>query len=405
MIEGSMAAGLLEPGGIQKLHDFYRSTLLDDVVPFWFPRSIDQQHGGFWHCFDADGSLIDTDKSVWAQGRMSWMLLTMYNTLEQRPAWLQWGQHGIDFLMKHGFDQDGRMFFHLTQAGEPIRKRRYAYSESFAAIACGALFRATREQRWRDQAIKLFRHFVDWNFTAKLMPPKFCDTRPMTGIGPRMIALVTAQALRDDLGDDEIFETWIDRCLSEIEQLFVKHERRAVMETVAPDGSIEDHFEGRMLTPGHAIEAAWFVMEEGAHRQDSRLIELGCLMLDYSWERGWDEQYGGLFYFRDIDGRPVQEYWHDMKFWWPHNEAVIACLMAYQLTGNTKYARWHQQVHDWSFQHFADPQHGEWYGYLHRDGRVSTTLKGNLWKSFFHHPRMLVKSIQLLQRFPHAING
>lgn len=396
MIEDTTTSVLLETAGAQKLRDFYLKTLLEDVIPFWFPRSIDREHGGFLHCFDADGSEIDTDKSVWVQGRMSWMLLTLYNTLEKRAEWLEWGRSGIDFLMKHGFDDDGRMFFHLTRCGQPIRKRRYAYSESFASIACGALYRATGENQWRDKAFGLFRHFVDWNFTPGLMPAKFCKTRPLTGIGPRMIALATAQSLRTDIGNSELLETWIDRCLLEIRQLFVKHDLRAVMEAVSPDGSIVDHFDGRILNPGHSIEAAWFVMEEGSHRQDHDLIELGCRMLEYSRERGWDDQFGGLFYFRDVFGRPVQEYWHDMKFWWPHNEAIIACLMAYQLTGNPQYARWHQQVHDWSFRHFADTQHGEWFGYLHRDGRISSTLKGNLWKSFFHHPRMLWKSVKLL---------
>ena len=114
------------------------------------------------------------------------------------------------------------------------------------------------------------------------------------------------------------------------------------------------------------------------------------------WRRGWDAEYGGLLYFVDVNGLPVQEYWHDMKFWWPHNEAIIATLMAYQLTGDAKYARWHQQVHDWAYQHFADPEHGEWYGYLHRDGRISVPLKGNLWKGPFHLPRMQLVCWMLL---------
>jgi len=381
----------------QSLIDFYRTTLLDDVVPFWFPRSIDDQHGGFLHCMDGDATIVDTDKSVWAQGRMAWMLLTLHNTWEPQDDWLRWGRQGIEFLLRHGFDTDGRMFFTLTRDGRPIRKRRYAYSESFLAIASAALFRATGDQQWRELALRLFRFFVQWNFTPGLMPPKNCDTRPMIGIGPRMITLTTAQSLRDDLGPTDELTQWIDRCLEEIEALFVKHDCQAVMEMVAPDGGISDHFDGRMLTPGHAIEAAWFVMDEGNFRQDNRLIELGCKMLEYSWQRGWDNEFGGLFYFRDVDHRPVQEYWHDMKFWWPHNEAIIATLMAWRLTGKTLYAEWHRLVHDWSFRHFADSQHGEWYGYLHRDGRLSNTLKGNHWKSFFHHPRMLWKCVQILR--------
>lgn len=391
------APQLLTPEGRLELLRVYTTGLLDDTVPFWFPRCVDHEQGGFLHCLDRDGSLFDTDKSVWAQGRITWMLLTLYNTVERRPEWLAWAEGGLRFIERHCFDADGRMFFHVTRDGQPIRKRRYAYSESFAAIAYAAHHRATGEDRSASRALELFEQFTRWNFTPGLMPPKFAGTRPLIGMGPRMITIVTAQELRLALGESPLLTSWIDRCIEEIRTLFVKPDRRVVLESVAPDGSIVDHADGRLLNPGHAIEGAWFLMEEGRYRGDSSLIQLGCDMLDWMWERGWDDECGGLFYFRDLDNRPVQEYWHDMKFWWPHDEAIIATLMAYLLTGEPRYARWHQQVHDWSHEHFADPQHGEWFGYLHRDGRRSTTTKGNLWKSFFHHPRMQWLCRQLLE--------
>ena len=251
-----------------------------------------------------------------------------------------------------------------------------------------------------ERAHALFDLFTDWNFTPGKMPPKFTDTRPLIGMAPRMITIVTAQELRANLGANAKLNRWIDRCIEEIERLFCKRDLRVVMECVAPDGSIVDHFDGRTLNPGHAIEGAWFILHEGKLRGDARLVRLGCDMLDWMWERGWDNEFGGIFYFRDVFGKPVQEYWHDMKFWWPHNEAIIATLLAYELTGDEKYARWHQQVHDWAHQHFADPEHGEWFGYLHRDGRASVPLKGNLWKSFFHHPRMQWYCWQALADWP-----
>jgi N-acylglucosamine 2-epimerase len=103
-----------------------------------------------------------------------------------------------------------------------------------------------------------------------------------------------------------------------------------------------------------------------------------------------------LLYFTDIRGLPVQEYWHDMKFWWPHCEALIATLLAWKLTGQPRYAEMHQLVHDWSFTHFSDPQHGEWFGYLHRDGTLSQPAKGNMYKGPFHLPRMLLYCWRLL---------
>ena len=379
---------LTHPEGRKKLLATYRDGLLADTMKFWFPRSVDTEHGGFLHCLDRDSSLVDTDKSVWVQGRMSWMLLTLYNTIEQRPEWLAWAESGLDFLERHCFDENGRMYFHVTREGRPIRQRRYAYSESFAAIACAAHARATGSERSALRAVELFDRFTRWNFTPGLMPAKFTGERSMLGLAPRMITIVTAQELRANLGAQPRFNEWIDQCIEEIRRLFVKPDLRVVMECVGPKGEIMDHFDGRTLNPGHAIEGAWFILHEGKLRGDQNLIRLGCDMLDWMWERGWDEEFGGIFYFRDVFDKPVQEYWHDMKFWWPHNETIIATLLAHELTGDAKYARWHQLVHDWAHRHFGDPQHGEWFGYLHRDGRLSVPLKGNLWKSFFHHPRM-----------------
>lgn len=372
------------------LSAFYHDRLFNDCVPFWFPRSVDEEHGGFLHCFDHDGSLVDDDKSVWAQGRMSWMLLTLYQDYERRPEWLAWAESGLRFLEEKCVDPaDGRMFFHVARDGTPLRKRRYAYSESFAAIAFAAHASATSSAASADKARHWFKRFVDWNFLPNNAPPKFTGARPLEALGPRMITLVTAQELELRLGKSAELTGWIDRCISDIRTLFVKPDLKVVMETVAPDGSISDHFDGRTLNPGHAIEGAWFILEEAKRRNDAELVRLGCDMLDWMWERGWDDEFGGLFYFRDVHGKPVQEYWQNMKFWWPHDEALIATLMARRATGDDKYLAMHEKLRAWSFGKFSDPEHGEWYGYLNRDGSVSSTLKGSLWKSFFHHPRAL----------------
>ncbi len=380
---------------ISMLETKYRDGLLGDTLKFWFPRSLDAEHGGFLHCLDRDGSVIDMDKSVWAQGRMSWLLFELYNQVEKRPEWLAWGKSGLDFIERHGFDSDGRMFFHVTREGLPIRKRRYAYSESFASIAYAAHAKAENSDRSASKAMDLFDRFIEWNFTPGLMPSKFTDVRPLIGMGPRMIAIVTAQELRKNLGDDPRLKLWIDRCIEEIERYFVKSDIRCVMETVAPNGDIPDHFDSRLLNPGHAIEGAWFIMREGIFRKDGQLVKLACKMLDWMWERGWDKDCGGILYFQDVKGKAIQEYWHDMKFWWPQNETMIATLMAHIATGDPKYAEMHMKIHNWAYSLFPDPVCGEWFGYLHRDGRVSSPLKGNMWKSCFHHPRMQLICWQL----------
>ncbi|MEZ6126485.1 MAG: AGE family epimerase/isomerase [Planctomycetaceae bacterium] len=383
---------------MQQYLEIYRDGLLNDVVPFWLNHAADRQHGGIMTCVDRRGQVIDTDKGVWQQGRFTWLMARLYNSVEARDEWLQAALSGADFLQRHCFDPaDGRMWFHVTQDGQPIRKRRYAFSEAFAAMAFGELFAATGQAEFSELAQKTFQRFLTHNTQPNGEAPKFTATRPMRSIGFPMITINVAQELRASIrlpNADQL----IDAAIADIRNLHVHQSLQCVLETVGLDGEVIDHLDGRTLNPGHAIEAAWFVMNEGRHRSNSELIDLGTTMLEWMWARGWDQQHGGILYFTGLDERPVQEYWHDMKFWWPHNETIIATLMAFQLTGNPRYADWHRQVHDWSYAHFPDPEFGEWYGYLHRRGTVSQSAKGNLWKGPFHLPRMQLLCWQLLQK-------
>ncbi|MDE3213182.1 MAG: AGE family epimerase/isomerase [Bacteroidota bacterium] len=372
---------------LKELELFYLDQLLNDTLPFWFPKSIDKECGGYLLMRTRAGDLLDDDKAVWIQGRATWLLGTLYNTVEKNGEWLEGAKSGYDFLNKYCFDDDGRMFFHVTRSGNPIRKRRYFFSETFFVIGASAYAIASGDDRVKDKAIQVFKKCIEYAETPSLLPSKYSSTRPSRGLGVPMIMINTAQELRKLVGGtwcNDLISAWI----SEIETLFVKDELRCVMEQVAPDGSIIDHVDGRTVTPGHAIEGAWFILNEAKYRNnDQHLIDLGCKMLDYMWERGWDKEYGGMLYYTDVFNNPVQEYWQDMKFWWPHNESIIATLLAYLLTGNEKYAHWHNLVHEYSYSHFHDKKYGEWYGYLHRDGTLAQSAKGNLFKGPFHLPR------------------
>lgn len=381
------------------LRDFYKNQLLEDTVPFWFPRSYDTEYGGYLLMRDADGSLIDTDKAVWIQGRACWLLSSLYNTVEPRQEWLEGARLGYEFLKNNCFSPNGKMYFHVDQTGAPIRMRRYFFSETFAVIACAAYAKASGDQEAADLARKIFGICLEYANGERPIEPKVEPTRPSRGIGIPMIMMNTAQQLRETIGDDRC-DAAIANWIQEIETYFVKDDIRCVMEQVAPDGSIIDHIDGRTLNPGHAIEGAWFILHEAVYRNnDPKLIDLGCRMLDYMWERGWDKEHGGILYFRDVYDKPVQEYWQDMKFWWPQNETIIATLLAYLVTGKEKYAQMHRQIHDYAYTHFHDKEHGEWFGYLHRDGRVAQTAKGNLFKGPFHLPRQEWYCWSVLENF------
>ena len=384
----------MSPARLDELRSAYRDGLLADTIPFWLRHGPDREHGGFFSALDRDGSVIDTDKAVWIQGRAAWTFANLCNKVERRDEWLAASRACLEFIRDHCQGPDGKLYFIVTRDGRPLRMRRYVFSESFAAIGSAAYARATGEARAAEDAARFFGRFLRNSFTPGVMFPKTDPAiRPMQGAAPHFITIAAAQELRAALGDIAVAGAtctqWIDRSIAAIESNFYKPELRVMMETVGPGGAILDHFDGRTLNPGHAIECAWFILHEAKLRRcDARLLKLGLGILDCMWERGWDREFGGLVSFADLKGLPVQEYWAEMKFWWPHNEAVIATLLAWQLTGDPKYAEWHRLVHDWSHRVFPDPKHGEWFGYAHRDGRIATLLKGNMWKGPFHVPRM-----------------
>lgn len=382
------------------LRDSYRRELVEDTLPFWLRHGVDREHGGLLTGLGEAGELVDSDKAIWLQGRTAWTCSTAYATLERRPELLELARSCLDFIEAHGRGEGGKLYFTVTRDGRPLRMRRYVYSECFATVGNAAYAAATDSAAHRERALGYFDTYLHHTFTPGVMPPKTDpQTRPMQGVAPLMITIVTAQEIRRLLGDVTVrgrtCTAWIDHAIERIARFFYKPELGALLEVAGPAGEVIDHFDGRTLNPGHAIECAWFVLHEAKLRGDAELQRLGLGILDCMWRRGWDARDGGLLYFTDLHGKPVQEYWAEMKFWWPHNEAEIATLLAYQLTREPRYAEWHRQVRTWSRQVFADPVHGEWFGYAHRSGTISTRLKGNTWKGPFHLPRMLLVCGQL----------
>ena len=375
----------------------YRADLTDNILPFWLEHGLDRKHGGIYTCLDREGKLMDPTKSVWFQGRFAFVCSFAYNQVERRPEWLDAARQTLDFIEQHCFDADGRMYFEVAANGTPLRMRRYVFSESFAAIAMAEYALATGNQSYAEKALKIFKDMRRFLTTPGLLAPKYLPSVEAQGHSITMIMINVASRLKKVIADPEL-DRQIDESLFKLKNDFMHPEFKALLETVGPAGEFIDTCNGRVINPGHCIETAWFLFDVAMDRGgDKNLIDLGMTILNWSWDWGWDETYGGIINFRDCRNLPPQDYSQDMKFWWPQTEAIIANLYAYKLTGNELYLKRHRQVSEWAYGHFPDHEFGEWYGYLHRDGTVAQPAKGNLFKGPFHIPRMMVKGYQLCQ--------
>lgn len=372
----------------------YREDLVQNIMPFWMKYGLDTKNGGVYTCVDRNGELMDTTKSVWFQGRFAYTCCFAYNNIERRQEWLDAAKQTIDFIEAHCFDTDRHMFFEVTADGKPLRKRRYVFSESFAAIAMAEYSKATGDRTYAEKAMQIFREMRKRLTTPGLLEPKYLPTVEMKGHSITMILINVANVLKQVIDDPELDEQ-TDQSLESLINNFAHPEFKALLETVGPNGEFIDSINGRLINPGHCIETSWFLMDVAERRGDKKLLEFALQILNWSWDWGWDDEFGGIINFRDCKGYPQQDYSQDMKFWWPQTEAIIANLYAYKLTGDEKYLKRHRQISEWTYAHFPDHEYGEWYGYLHRDGSVAQAAKGNIFKGPFHIPRMMIRSFML----------
>lgn len=381
---------------LRQLEAQYRTALLDDVIPFWMRCSIDRECGGFFTCLDRMGGVFDTDKFVWLQARQVWTFSMLYNRYEPREEWLEIARHGAEFLRRHGMDGRGNWYFALNREGKPLVQPYNIFSDCFGAMAFSQFALAVEEDTARELALQTYRNILRRKENPKGQYSKVVPgTRPLKMLALPMIMANLILELEWLLDPDQV-ERDVSSCVDEVMGLFVDEDRRLTYEQVAPDGSHPDCFDGRLILPGHGIEAMWFLMDIARRRNDRQLIERAVEVLFGLLDFGWDDEYDGLYYFMDAEGRPPQQLEWDQKLWWVHLESLVALLMAYGLTGRRECWQWFERIHDYAWQGFADPEHGEWFGYLNRRGEVLLNLKGGKWKGCFHVPRALYRCRQEL---------
>lgn len=368
---------------------------LESVISFWEKNSIDREYGGFFTFLDRNGGVYDTDKFMWLEWREVYMFSTLYSSYRKNSEWLEYAQHGFEFLTAHGKDGSGMYYFALNRKGEPVTAPYNIFSEAFAVMGSAALFKATHDQRYKTEACSAMNHYL-----ARIDHPKgqwdktLSAQKKRLSLGPYMILANLGTVMKDCVGIDD-FETDVADAVDSVLNIFWNKTYRVLFENINTDFSFDlDSCEGRHLNPGHGLESAWFVLKYAEQSNRSDLVAPACAIIKSLLEFGWDEKYGGLYYFMDVLGKPHIELQWDMKLWWVHNEAMLACLYAYRMTKDAYFWTWFEKIDVWSFEHFKDAEYPEWYGYLNRSGQPTHTLKGGKWKGFFHLPRFLLFSIE-----------
>jgi len=376
----------------------YRAALLDDCIPFWEKHCPDRDYGGYFTCLDRDGTVYDTEKFMWMQWRIVWMFSELCSKLGTRTEWLDIARLGYDFLTTHGKDDKGRYYFALSREGRPTMAPYSVYSDCFAVMGAAAYYRVSGDEAARREALRAYNSYLSREHRPKGEWTKELEGRPpMRKLGFYMMKANLLAVLEECLSDP----TFRAEALATVRYVlgtFWNPDMKVMFEFVRADGSFDlESMQGRHLTPGHALEAMWFIMNSAYRAGETQLVERAADVVRATLDFGWDPEYGGIYYFMDALGKPHVELQWNMKLWWVHNEALVATAMAHQLTGREEFADWFTRIHEWSWPRFADPEYGEWFAYLDRYGTPTHTLKGGKWKTFFHHPRMLLVCSMLFE--------
>ncbi|MEM0961931.1 MAG: AGE family epimerase/isomerase [Bacteroidota bacterium] len=384
------------------LRQRYETELFDRVLPFWERHSPDPVHGGTFNNLDRDGTVYDRTKHVWLMGRQAWMFSTLYRTVQPRAEWLALARSGVEFLREHAVRDDGLVYFHLARDGAPIYRQRKLFSECFTALALAEHGRAADRPALLHEAEALMERIFGWaEDPAPLGRPQLAGQRPAIALAVPMILLNLIEEIAG--ASWRRYAVEVDRLLARVRKHVHNRDGTVdVRETVAPDGDLLDGPDGRLLNPGHAIEAGWFVQHWAQRLGDADLSQLATRIVADAYRRGWDAEHGGLFYFLDAEGHsPTQLEW-SMKLWWPHCEALYGHLLGASLTGSEDAWEAFRETDRYTFEHFPDPEHGEWFGYLDREGRVTHRFKGGPYKGCFHVPRALLLCVRRLAEMEDA---
>lgn len=379
---------------------FHLDYLEQDILPFWLKYARDDENGGYCTYLDRDGSRYERDKiCTWGQGRLAWTFAYLATEWQPRQEWLDFAAHGIRFLDKMPLTQDGRLYYSLTAAGEPLHTARDWAADLSAILAWTAWARATGDasyqERARDHFERMWKLFQE---PGAAHQEYITSTRPIRTHGESMITLNVIQELRK-FREEPDDNARIDACIDKIISLHTDRSHQCIYEYVKWDGGFLDNSGGRWINPGHMIEAGIFLIHEAQLRGRNDWLRHGADYIRWGMHWGWDKSAGGIFNDVDRDGLPmvlpngVIGY---TKLWWQHTEALYGTLLAYKVTGDESLWQQHRDVHNYSFKYFADPQYGEWVGLLSPQNVPLNHAKGTERKNAFHLARNLFHCGRLL---------
>ena len=414
----------------QRLYGFYAHELKENILRFWLRRCEDREFGGYLNCFDNRGrTLVSHDKYTWSQGRFLWMFSRLCTTRaslftdEERRRFLSLAENGYEFLRKHcliGKD-DRRCVFLMNRDGSPKKVGSYdtldmsIYADCFVVIGMAAYSVASKNTQAYEFAEKLYESIKErvekgvFNTLPYPLDPAYrAHGIPMilTNVAKELheAARIHNPAFCSQLLED------MDTTATDVVAHFMDA-NHIIHEVISKDNRPVSGLLGQHANPGHSIEDSWFIHDAAVLLNKPGLSQTAADIMKKAFETGWDERFGGILHFVNLEGNPlefesdsteptvtlVKGGWGD-KLWWVHSETLYASLLFYFITGDDGFMSIHDRTFEYVFGHFNNPDTGtgEWIQILTREGFPQDKVVALPVKDPFHITRNLLLICELL---------
>ena len=383
------------------LYEYYDKQLLKDTIPFWEPRIVDKEFGGYFNCFDRKGSLYKDIKPGWFVGRNIFTFSNLYNVIEKKQEWLGIAAAGVEWMEKHSYKGNGRFVSSMTRAGKDIDSKTNIFNDAFTVKGYYEYLVALGDKRTEKQMAfateitdKLFSNAKNTELLeSEGLPAGFiCHA-------VNFIMLITALESLQLFGNRYVQE--LNDRMHNAMYVFANDEHKAVFEFVGTDGKPLLKDEGRVMDPGHALESCWFAMQAGIETKNEKIVKRAEEVLDWIIDRGYDEEYGGFILLLDVendipeDAHRTQNYSGTIadckdKVWWAQSEGLYTLALSALVNGNERHFSYFMKLHEYVDMYFRDHEYGEWYSILSRKNEMLLDHKGFEGKGPYHIPRCLV---------------
>ena len=401
---------------IQSCREELEKMLLENIIPFWYPRVLDFENGGYCLNHDMKGKWLGPiNKEVVSQARTLWFFSRLCRTSYSKPEYLNAARCGFEFLSRSLWDdQYGGVFWEVNPAGTTsVVDEKHLCGQTFALFALSEYGMSTKSGRALDMSTELYEliehygrdhvHGGYFEVLARDWSPASSESQSFMNTVPEMKLAVTHLHLLEALATYFLASQNALARGSLFELILIESN------TVTRPSMLSPFVTATRFTPnwkswlgkeanyalcGFELKKIWILLQAAQTLNISPylLLDFNALAAQSITDRGFDSSEGGFF---DVSLHDLEK--SAVKPWWIQAEALVSLLNMYLLTDEPRYFRLFSQTLNWISENLVDWEHGGWYPVVGENG-PGGHFKADAWKTPYHNGRAIIVCIEMLDR-------